>query len=267
MTMPKIHCLFEQSGTFKNEFKKLGYDAEDYDIQNEFGETDNVVDLFTEICNAYDEKPSIFDRINENDIVMAFFPCTRFEAQIQLWFSGKNYGCRNWPDEKKLEYAMDLHKELHEMYLIISKLFLLSLRGGWKMVVENPSTQPHYLTTYFPIRPKLIDKDRTMNGDYFKKPTQFWFVNMEPHGNFVTEALTYHDQKIIERTHSKTERSMISRQYARKFILENIVDRSIEGVVICLEKGDEDGFNERGNQNHQKGLTNHPDGALGRFNE
>jgi hypothetical protein len=45
----KVHCLFEQSGTFKKEFKKLGYEAYDYDIQNEFGETDNVVDLFAEI--------------------------------------------------------------------------------------------------------------------------------------------------------------------------------------------------------------------------
>ena len=41
------HCLFEQSGTFKNEFKKLSYEAYDYDIQNEFGETDYVIDLFS----------------------------------------------------------------------------------------------------------------------------------------------------------------------------------------------------------------------------
>ena len=45
----KVHCLFEQSGTFKNEFKKLGYEAYDYDVQNEFGETDHVIDLFSEI--------------------------------------------------------------------------------------------------------------------------------------------------------------------------------------------------------------------------
>ena len=59
----KVHCFFEQSGTFKNEFKKLGYDAEDYDIQNNFGETDNVVDLFQNIEDAYDGKPSVFDKI------------------------------------------------------------------------------------------------------------------------------------------------------------------------------------------------------------
>ena len=45
----KVHCLFEQSGTFKNEFKKLGHEAYDYDIQNEFGQTDFVVDLFENI--------------------------------------------------------------------------------------------------------------------------------------------------------------------------------------------------------------------------
>ena len=48
-----IHCLFEQSGTFKNEFIKLGYQAEDYDILNEFGQTDHIVDLFKEIETAY----------------------------------------------------------------------------------------------------------------------------------------------------------------------------------------------------------------------
>ena len=61
------HCLFEQSGTFKNEFKKLGYEAYDYDIQNEFGETDYVIDLFAEIEKGYEEKPSIFDKITEDD--------------------------------------------------------------------------------------------------------------------------------------------------------------------------------------------------------
>ena len=48
----KVHCFFEQSGTFKNEFIKLGIPAEDYDIQNNFNETDHVIDLFAEIENA-----------------------------------------------------------------------------------------------------------------------------------------------------------------------------------------------------------------------
>jgi hypothetical protein len=47
------HCLFEQSGTFKNEFIKLGIPAFDYDIMNDFGETDYQIDLFNEIEKAY----------------------------------------------------------------------------------------------------------------------------------------------------------------------------------------------------------------------
>lgn len=59
----KVWCFFEQSGTFKNEFKKLGYEAVDVDIQNNFGETDHIVDLFKAIEDAYDGKPSLFDEI------------------------------------------------------------------------------------------------------------------------------------------------------------------------------------------------------------
>ncbi len=49
----KVHCLFEQSGTFKQEFIKLGIPAEDYDIQDNFGQTDHVVDLFGEVEKAW----------------------------------------------------------------------------------------------------------------------------------------------------------------------------------------------------------------------
>lgn len=49
----KVHCFFEQSGTFKNEFIKLGIPAEDYDIQNNFGQTDHSDDLFEHILLAY----------------------------------------------------------------------------------------------------------------------------------------------------------------------------------------------------------------------
>lgn len=52
----RAHLLFEQSGTFKKEFQKLGVEAFDYDIQNEFGETDYVVDLFAEIRGGTKER-------------------------------------------------------------------------------------------------------------------------------------------------------------------------------------------------------------------
>ena len=54
ITKMTAHLLFEQSGTFKNEFKKLGVDAYDYDVLNDYGETDYVIDIFDEITKSYE---------------------------------------------------------------------------------------------------------------------------------------------------------------------------------------------------------------------
>lgn len=229
----KAHCLFEQSGTFKNEFKKLGIEAFDYDIQNEYGQTDFQVDLFAEIVGGYENKPSIFDNISKDDVILAFFPCTRFECQIQLWMSGNSHSMKGWSDEKKLEYARQKHVELAEFYQVISKLFLVCLKRGLKLIVENPVSQPHYLTTYFPIKPTLIDEDRSKNGDYVKKPTQYWFINIKPTNNIIFEPMedvplyTICGKKPIrnlDKTKSEqTNRSTIHPQYANRFIKQFIL--------------------------------------------
>lgn len=87
----RAHCLFEQSGTFKNAFKRLGVDAYDYDILDDFSETDYQIDLFKEIDRAYIGRGTIFDRINKDDIIIAFFPCTLFQENNFLFFKGKAY--------------------------------------------------------------------------------------------------------------------------------------------------------------------------------
>ena len=86
----KVHCFFEQSGTFKQEFIKLGIPAEDYDIQNHFGQTDHTDDLFQAIEDAYDGKPSLFDNITPDDLIMAFFPCIYFDCLSQMSFGWYN---------------------------------------------------------------------------------------------------------------------------------------------------------------------------------
>lgn len=98
------------------------------------------------------------------------------------------------------------------------------------MIAENPYTQPHYLTTYFPIKPSIIDKDRTQNGDYYKKPTQYWFVNCQPEQNLVFEPLEYVERHTSEKAHlmdlnviRTVKRSMMHPQYARQFIKQFIV--------------------------------------------
>lgn len=231
MKIENVHCFFEQSGTFKNQFKQLGVNAIDYDIRNDFGQTDVQADLFGEIANAYDGKSSLFDRIGKDDLILAFFPCVRFDALIPLSFRGERPVQTHWSDERKLAYSMQLHEELHLFYMTISKLFAVCLRGGYRLIVENPYTQPHYLTTYFPIRPKIIDKDRTINGDYYAKPTQYWFVNCDPEQNVLFEPIEHIKTQTVKKA-QKTEgdttrtvkRSLIHPQYASRFIRQFVLD-------------------------------------------
>lgn len=124
----KVHCFFEQSGTFKNEFKKLGYDAYDYDIQNNFGETDYVIDLFKEIENAYDDKPSIFDKIISDDLVLAFFPCIYFSALSQIAFS---FGCKNYRKLTVMEKSNKIIERSHnreKFFRLCVKMIAVSMQ-------------------------------------------------------------------------------------------------------------------------------------------
>lgn len=225
----RVHCLFEQSGTFKNEFKKLGYDAYDYDILNDYGETDYQVDLFKEIEGGYNGKPSIFDNITSEDIMLAFFPCTRFEDQILLHFRGDVYQMKNYCDLQKLERDLQLHKELSKNYELITKLAIVVIKKGLKMVFENPYSEQHYLTRYWCLKPSVIDKDRTLNGDYYSKPTQYWFIGFEPKYNLVFEPIDYVEKRTINYVNTKggknraVRRSEIHPQYANRFIRQYLI--------------------------------------------
>lgn len=221
MEIKKAHCLFEQSGTFKNEFIKLGIPSEDYDILNEFNQTDHVIDLYHEIEEAYDNKPSIFDTFKEDEFLFAFFPCVRFEAQFIMFMNGAAWQYRNYTDEQKMEKVLTHHEELHRNYELITKMVLVCYRKHLRMVIENPYSPLSYLTRYWPIKPKFIDRDRTKRGDYFEKPTQYWFINCEPSNNLLFEATWVNNNvKRIDTTPQGAERSLIAKEYANTFIRE-----------------------------------------------
>ena len=218
----KYHCFFEQSGTFKNEFKKLGYEAYDYDILNDFKQTDYIIDLFEEIEKGYLGLSSIFDKlINNEDTILAFFPCTRFEEQIQMHYRGDAFQQKNWPLERKLQNDLKLHKELSYFYELITKLAIVCIRKEIPLIIENPYSKNHYLVKYWPIRYTILDNDRTIRGDSFKKPTQYWFINRKPSNNFIFEALKLEKIKTVNRC-NKVDRSIITSQYANRFIKEFI---------------------------------------------
>ena len=238
----KVHLMFEQSGTFKKEFKKLGYEAYDYDIQNEFGETDYVIDLFREIENAYDNKPSIFDNITTDDLIMAFFPCIYFETIQQLFFALIKNDFRNKPMTYKINYAIDRLDKRTLFHKMLYKLTYIVYDRRLRLIIENPATTPNYLITgqnFMP--PTFIDKNRRLRGDYFVKPTAYWFINCEK-----TNGESFSRPK-IRKTINKvkgnkkgmggvcsTERNMISPDYARNFICDFILGKQQKHSLLNL---------------------------------
>lgn len=237
----KIHLFFEQSGTFKNEFKKLGYDAYDYDIQNNFGETDHTDDLFQAIEDAYDGKPSLFDDITPDDLIMAFFPCIFFcqASQSAFTYTYNNYA--KMDIRKKTDMILERSKNREYFYQLLIKLFGLVQERGLRMIVENPYSGQHYLVLAqnFVMPPTFIDHDRQRRGDYYKKPTSFWFVGCKP-----TSGHSYQKPKETKTVFTakgasyaglcSEERSMISPDYARNFICDFILGKEQDNSQLTL---------------------------------
>ena len=226
----KVYCFFEQSGTFKNEFIKLGIPSEDYDIQNNFGQTDHVIDLFAEIEKAYDGKASIFDNITSDDLIMAFFPCVYFSALSQMAFS---FGCKNYRKLTVMEKANKIIERSHnreKFFRLCVKMIAVSIDRGLRLIMENPWGEQTFLKANFVAPPTFVDKNRTLRGDYFVKPTAYWFFNCEPtYGS--TIQINKDVKKVLdckpgeEAGICSTERSMISPDYAKNFICDFILGK------------------------------------------
>lgn len=234
-----VHCFFEQSGTFKREFDKLCIHAEDYDIQDEYAQTDHVIDLFAEIEKAYASQQSIFDHIGRNDLVMAFFPCIYFScmSQMNMSFTATNYR------KKSLKEATDLILQLsanRERFLsLLIRLISTCKERGIRLIVENPWSEQTFLKNGFIMQPTIVDMDRTRRGDVYKKPTAYFFINCKPtNGHSYT---TPPKRKTILKAKMgkkagicSEERSTITSDYARNFICDFIIGKEQSNIEKTL---------------------------------
>lgn len=233
----KVHCFFEQSGTFKNEFIKLGIPAEDYDIQNHFGETDHLDDLFEAIEVAYGGGASLFDKITSDDLIVAFFPCIYFSCLSQMAFT---WGCVNYR-KKTVREATDIilerTKDREKFYTLAIKMLTIAKERGLRLIMENPWSMQTYLKANFVIPPTLIDKDRSLRGEHFKKETAYWFINCEPtNGRSFQPAQKVRvlDKKGAVKGICSEERSMISPDYARNFICDFVIGKEQRHSELSL---------------------------------
>ena len=246
----KVWCMFEQSGTFKNEFKKLGIDAVDLDIQNNFGETDYVIDLFGEIDKAYDnltrqdktrQDKTVFDSIEpRQDLIVAFYPCIYFNQASQTAFQMFYNNYQRLSDLEKINKILERSEKRQEYYNRLIKFAYVCIAKGIRMIFENPVTEPHYLTNNFLIQPTVVDKNRMERGDYFKKPTGYWFFNCEP-----TNGFTWQNDKVAKQIKNSKpalhgglcseDRSMISSDYARNWICDFVLGKTQNIGQLCFD--------------------------------
>lgn len=226
-----VHCFFEQSGVFKNEFRKLGYEAYDYDIQDNFGETDHVIDLFDEIEKAYSGGASIFDTITRDDLIIAFFPCIHFCDAKTLFLKGEHISQKSWSLHKIMDRNLQFARDRESFFATLLKFVSVASKRDLPLIIENPwnTSGGTYLQNNF-IKPSIIDKNRMLRGDYFVKPTAYWFINCEPTHRYSLQRDK--KQKVVMKCKGapkvgmcSEERSMISPDYARNFICDFILGK------------------------------------------
>lgn len=166
---------------------------------------------------------------------------------------------------RKWEVLRNYSQERFYFYDLALKLTALVQIKQLRMIMENPWHPTNFTNYFWFARTSLIDEDRTKRGDYFRKPTAYWFTNCIP-----TYGETYQptprnkvktitsgsgasrtkkrmkklmkkgdlDAKYIDHK-SKTglcdeDRSMISPDYARNFICDFILGKAQKGTQLNL---------------------------------
>nr|DAI76327.1 MAG TPA: hypothetical protein [Caudoviricetes sp.] len=172
--------------------------------------------------------------MSSDDVVIAFFPCIYFETMQMTYYQLTNLNNRHKPKTEQIKDAIERLEKRTLFHTLLYKMLFIAEHDNLKLVIENPATKPSYLigTQNFP-NPTFIDKNRMERGDWFVKPTAYWFVNFELTHGFTRQ--NDKEQKIISKCKQgikagicSEERSLISPDYARNFICDFIIGKKQE---------------------------------------
>lgn len=126
---------------------------------------------------------------------------------------------------------LERSRNRQRFYELAVKMQTYAKMKGIRLIMENPWGMHSFLQRAFITPPAVIDKDRTLRGDRFVKPTAYWFINCTPTNGFTLQQ-KYHPLRVKKDVRSKAptgicseERSMISPDYARNFICDFILGR------------------------------------------
>lgn len=182
---------------------------------------------------------SIFDNMTNDDLIVAFFPCIYFCATSQMAFS---FGCTNYRKlnmKAKTDKILERSANREHFFRLAVKMISMAEQRGLRLIMENPWSEQTFLKANFVIPPTLVDNNRMLRGDYYVKPTAYWYINCEP-----TNGESYQNDK-EKRTILKSkgaskaelcseERSMISTDYARNFICDFIIGKEQQHTMRNL---------------------------------
>lgn len=175
----------------------------------------------------------IFNNVSKDDLIIAFFPCVYFCAtsQMNFYFNSVNNRCKQ--PKERAETVLKRSANREKFFKLAVKMISCAEQRGLRLIMENPWSEQTFLKGNFVYPPSLVDNDRTMRGDYFKKPTAYWFIGCEPtYGKSIQRDKKV--KRIMDARSSKEagvcseERSMISPDYARNFICDFVLGKKQE---------------------------------------
>ena len=182
---------------------------------------------------------SIFDFITSDDLIMAFFPCIYFScmSQMDVSWSAKNY--RKISGREATEKILERVHNREVYFTLLIKMCQVARERGLRLIFENPWSLQTFLKSGFLLPPAVIDNNRTLRGDYFVKPTAYWYINCEP-----TSGASFQEPETRKRLMWEAKspkagvcsmpRSMISPDYARNFICDFIIGKKQDMEQMTL---------------------------------
>jgi len=148
----------------------------------------------------------------------------------QMLFSWTHRNYINMSDKEKTDLILQRSANREKYFSYAVKMHSLCYQRNVRLVMENPWSEQTFLKTNFITNPTIVDNNRLLRGDFYIKPTAYWFVNCKP-----TFGRSFQPRKAgknicqIEPNRiaglCNEERSMISPDYARNFICDFILGK------------------------------------------
>ena len=168
---------------------------------------------------------------------MAFFPCIYFSDMSQILHTWGAYP--NVDKKSATDNILKRSRNRQTFYELAVMMLACAEIRGLRLIMENPWGTQSFLQRDFVTPPAFIDKDRSLRGDIFGKPTAYWYIGCTP-----TYGCSYQPRQKIRvkkdaKPSSKTgvcseERSMISPDYARNFICDFIIGKVQKHTQLSL---------------------------------